>query len=186
MNVKTLNLNELNHLCKELSVKIIESNFQPDLILGVKTGGEEIAKLIWNSFQIPIIKIESCLPIRKTSLSKKNILKKFIKYLPTPFLNFLRIFEAKFFFNKNYRNKFISIELPNNIESFKRILIIDDAVDSGATLLNIIKAIKKSNEKALIKTAVITITQNDPLIRPDFTIYNNQTLIRFPWSPDIK
>ena len=32
--------------------------------------------------------------------------------------------------------------------------------------------------------AVVTVTSVKPLIMPDYFLYNNRTLVRFPWSID--
>ena len=68
----------------------------------------------------------------------------------------------------------------------KKILIIDDAIDSGDTLSAIVETLKKTNPKAKVATAVLTETTKNPAIRADYTLYRNQTLIRFPWSNDYR
>ena len=67
------------------------------------------------------------------------------------------------------------------------ILIVDDACDSGSTLRAVMDAVRKiSPERVVIKTAVITTTTYRPVVSPDFSLYRNRTLIRFPWSKDMK
>lgn len=65
-----------------------------------------------------------------------------------------------------------------------RILIVDDAVDSGATLLRVAETLRSASPEAQIASAVITVTTRNPAIKPDYTLYNDRTLIRFPWSAD--
>ena len=71
------------------------------------------------------------------------------------------------------------------IESPK-ILVIDDAIDSGDTLFAIAKTLRKTNEKAIVRIAVMTETTSNPRIRADYSLYKNKTLIRFPWATDYK
>ena len=92
---------------------------------------------------------------------------------------------------KNNPKREGKIILPPQIDSFlkqghKNILLVDDAIDSGATLNLIKEHIHKNYQNSNIKIAVITITTKEPIISADYYIYNNRTLIRFPWSNDIK
>lgn len=84
------------------------------------------------------------------------------------------------------------VELPDGLEAtlqesdIPNILVIDDAIDSGDTLFVIVEALKRINPKAAIQIAVMTETTGHPRIHADFTLYQNKTLIRFPWSNDYK
>ena len=66
----------------------------------------------------------------------------------------------------------------------RKVLIVDDAVDSGATMLAVAEALREANPEAEIRTAAITVTTPKPLITPDYSMYKD--LIRFPWSMDAK
>ena len=67
-----------------------------------------------------------------------------------------------------------------------RILIIDDAVDSGATLAATIDHIQAiAGPDAVLRTAAITVTTAAPSIEPNFMLYR-YVLCRFPWSLDFK
>lgn len=70
------------------------------------------------------------------------------------------------------------------MQDAQNILIVDDAVDSGATLLAVVEAVRIDMPGAEVRSAVITQTTPSPVITPDYTLYNNRTLIRFPWSMD--
>jgi hypoxanthine phosphoribosyltransferase len=66
------------------------------------------------------------------------------------------------------------------------LLIVDDAVDTGATLSQVIDAVRRhAPSGSRVRSAVITVTTDWPLIRPDFTLFNRQ-LCRFPWSMDAR
>ena len=67
-----------------------------------------------------------------------------------------------------------------------KILVIDDAIDSGDTLFAIATTLKDMNPDARIDIAVMTETTRHPRIRANYTLYRNRTLIRFPWSNDYK
>ena len=64
--------------------------------------------------------------------------------------------------------------------------IVDDSIDSGGTMLavyNIIKA--EAQLGAIIKTASITVTTENPLIQPDIVLFK-YVLCRFPWAFDFR
>ena len=141
-----------------------------------------MAKILNESFPDSIL--EYCTVKRESSNNKANKLKNHLKKFPRSLLDFLRIVEAKFFFNSK---KIINIDkflLPSGIENFSNILIIDDAIDTGATLNALINELRHRNKSVEIKTAVFTVTLDKPCFRPDFYLFDNNTLLRFPWSKD--
>ena len=64
------------------------------------------------------------------------------------------------------------------------VLVVDDAVDSGATLRNVISALMDISPNNVIKTAALTVTRKSPIVMPDYYLYHDRTLMRFPWSED--
>lgn len=75
--------------------------------------------------------------------------------------------------------------MPEIDEEVKCVLIVDDAVDSGATLKAVVDKFKTVFPDKEIKTAAITVTGKKVMYYPDFCVYNNGTLIRTPWSIDM-
>lgn len=88
--------------------------------------------------------------------------------------------------NKSRRLPQVDIdkECINAIKASKYILVVDDAVDSGNTLMAVKETIESLDSDVEIRTAAITVTTSAPAIIPDYYIYHNRTLIRFPWSKD--
>lgn len=70
-------------------------------------------------------------------------------------------------------------------EKGKRILIIDDCIDTGWTLKLIKEYLENNFPDNEIKIAVFTTAHRRPIIKADFQLYN-RTLIRFPWAYDAK
>lgn len=195
MKVKTLINEEFSNTCLELSKKI-SSDFQPDLIIGILTGGGYVGRKIHEHLtqNQKICYTEIKIQREGTSKKGKGFLKLILKYSPTFLLNWMRIIESIMLEKKSKKNnpkREGKIILPPTIDSFlkqgnKNILLVDDAIDSGATLNLIKEHIYKNYQNSNIKIAVITITTKNPIISADYYIYNNRTLIRFPWSNDIK
>lgn len=186
MRVITVDNNELISCCDSLQKSVLSSGFYPDLILGIESGGIQVATILASFFKEKPMKLEFCHPVRFSSVSKKSFFKNHLKKLPVGILNFLRMVEFKFFFKRKNRKEFQKIVLPPDIGNFKKILVVDDAVDTGVTLKEVVQKIKNINPQSEILSAVITMTKNNPIIIPDYAIYRNGTLIRFPWSIDAK
>lgn len=180
MKVITLNNILFIEHCKKLET-IIRASFTPDLVVGIASGGVNVAQNIFS--EIPHAQI---LLQRPSTDSKKkvSIFINLLKYLPLSLRNFLRIVEAKALsLNKSEKLKDVNIDI-DNLEKFKRILLVDDAVDSGITLKSVLTSLSKISSDSEIQTAVITVTTPSPSIQPTYALYNNKTLIRFPWSKD--
>lgn len=65
----------------------------------------------------------------------------------------------------------------------RSVLIIDDSIDSGATVRAILNALPP---EADVDVAVITVTRRHTLVHPRYTLYDDGVLVRFPWSTDFK
>lgn len=130
---------------------------------------------------------------RPSTQKKGKWLGRILRRLPVRVLDLLRIAEAKMLALHRCTSpepKEIDIDAPllALVQSGKasRILLIDDAIDSGNTIWQAIRALKEMNPALTVDTAVITQTATSPRMKPDFTLYSNGTLIRFPWSEDYK
>ncbi len=179
-NVKTLDAEAFAAACHELQVLIASSGFRPDAIVGIRTGGFYVAENMFES--IPHYYTEFQRPSTKL---KHGGLKRILKLLPRSVKDGLRILESHALArNSNKALKDVKIEVcPAIPDEARNILIVDDAVDSGATLSIVQQSIAKSNPDATIASAVITVTTSSPAIHPEYFLYN-RVLVRFPWSLD--
>lgn len=157
--------------------------FKPDLIIGIITGGAVLGCMMKDKFpEASYIEIGN----QRAGTKAKKYLHNILKRLPRFITDSLRIIESKYLSKKRIEIKRIELadDLKCKIRDAQRILIVDDAVDSGATLSGVVNAVRGANRDAEIKTATITITTSSPIIIPDYFIYNSNILIRFPWSND--
>lgn len=180
--VKTLTGTDFEKHCMILE-EIIAGDFRPDLVIGIRTGGLIVSEIIFKDCKHDEVYLQ-----RPTTAGKNKMMHRLLKGLPYAILDKLRIVESivldKLSSHKPRTDKF---NIPDATQNASKILIVDDAVDSGATLEAVVRAIKSSApDDADIRTAVITVTTKSPIIRPDYYIYNDNTLIRFPWSMDFK
>lgn len=183
-HVVTLDRGAFEAECSRLEDAVKASGFAPDAVLGICEGGRHVAMRI-----MPALPHFYC-RLQRPSTPRKSWAMPLVRRLPRALLDRLRIAEARWLNLKQMRDKDLSkfeskVHLPADLPEKGNLLIIDDAVDSGTTLLTIINALKTQRPKLFLRSAVITTTANSPKIAPDITIYNNNTLIRFPWSKDM-
>jgi len=189
--VLTLDQPEFRKTCLSLIAKVPDNRI-PDLICGIVTGGQYVAEDVMLDPRLRSCKIISIkLQRPETNLKKKVNIGWLLKMFPRRLNDVLRNVEdalrEKRFKNAVDLNESLNIAISQDdilaLEDSKRILVVDDAVDSGVTLLNILKCIKRHAPHAEISTAAITVTFSSPKIMPDYFLYRC-ILLRFPWSND--
>ena len=194
MKVKTLYTEDFNKECLLLGHDIF-ADYDPDVIIGVLNGGGYVGRQIVQVSPKETTYVEVKIQRDGTTKKEKGLIHRTLQSLPYGVLNILRILESivlEYKSKKNNTKRKGTIKLPDNVVSFlsdgenKKVLLVDDAIDSGATLLLIKQYLMSKFENIDVKIAVITITTKQPLVVADYYRYYNRTLIRFPWSNDIK
>ena len=91
-----------------------------------------------------------------------------------------------YYLMKNVQNSYREVIFSDKIDfsHYAKILIVDDAVDSGYTLKAVLDKVKENvkNESKIFSLAAV-VTNKEACIWPDYTLYSD-VLIRFPWSLD--
>lgn len=184
MRVLTLNTQAFNNECHRLEEIVSSSGFRPELIVAIKTGGLYVAEaMVTDAFKDIEIKSVS---ISRSLTPLKRLLSVVLRCMPVGLMNVMR--KAESVYMRSHRDgSTYAVMLPDCLKGLTgRVLIVDDAVDRGKTLASVVKILREYSPKAEIKSAVITVTQPSPVIMPDFYLYNDSTLIRFPWASDMK
>lgn len=75
---------------------------------------------------------------------------------------------------------------PSNLSNPPLVLLIDDAIDTGATIHQARQQLLRQFPDITLRVAVITVTTRHPICDADFCLYHNRTLCRFPWSNDYR
>lgn len=196
MKVLTFTREQLEEASFTLAKKVLDSKYYPMIIIGIATGGVYISrpikgKFIENNWNGKYYEIK--LSRKSTETKKKFQIKNILTKLPYFLLNRLRMLEVCIFEtlkSKKYDpskedNIILSEDLIEAIKSVDTILLIDDAIDTGSTILAIKNVIREINPNIDMKVAILTVTHNKPYVEPEYTLYR-RVLIRCPWAEDYK
>jgi hypoxanthine phosphoribosyltransferase len=178
-------------------MRVVERDYRPTLIVGVRTGGLAVAESMARhaSAAAPVLPVTS----RRASTDAKSripLLRVALGALPRPTANLLRRVEHRLLIasrSHHQRQQLIDHGEVAAIADWltqstlpSRVLVADDAVDSGVTLTTVVRHIAAACPPHTdIRTAVITQTLEEPVMQPDYCLFQN-TLCRFPWSFDAR
>ncbi|MFT5806636.1 MAG: hypoxanthine phosphoribosyltransferase [Moritella dasanensis] len=191
MKVLTLIGDDFVQKCDNLASLVLR-DFRPDVVIGIATGGKYVveAKSSFTNFNQLIVKRQRPATKKKEKLKILNML----KYLPKFSLDSLRSLEV-YYQERKFKNnevkryasdvKLISGDASCLKKPGCKVLIVDDAVDSGNTMLDVFDFISNINDSCDVKTAVLTTTFTNPIHNADFTLYS-KILLRCPWALDAR
>lgn len=177
--------------CASLNA-MVASDFRPDVVVGIAAGGQRVADAMHfpSDFQRLTVRRQR----RSTKMKSSMRLSRVLSVLPMPLNNFLRRIELagrKAVFGLLRRNPesgdvgLISGDVAAIRERVVRVLVVDDAVDSGGTLIDVLRFVRSHNAAAEIRTAVIVVTFDNARVSPDFVLLRS-AIVRFPWSADAR
>lgn len=195
LDVVSFDQDHFDAACSDLMDGVLQ-NGRPDALIGIRTGGLYVAEAMARSFgsQVPVLSL-TCR--RPTTAYKNGVasLKTLVTALPRPVVDRLRVWEHAMLTSRPRSapppgHHFDPEELAQLDDWLKgagkqpSLVVVDDAVDSGATLFRVLEAVlHRAPPSSHIRSAVITVTTPRPIISPDITLYHGQ-LCRFPWSLD--
>ncbi len=185
MRVMTLDDRRFRETCMLLEQKVLKSGFRPDIVIGIARGGVYVADCFSND------NVWSVVCQRGGTSAKKGVVSSVLKRLPAWMNSFLRCVESlSLELHDRFRNPEIKKPVVDSSlitvlkEGGLNVLVVDDAVDSGATLRNVTYALRDISANNVIRTAALTVTRKSPIVMPDYYLYHDRTLMRFPWSED--
>mgnify|MGYP003290066005 CR=1 FL=1 len=167
--------------CNEL-YEIIIDNYQYELVIFVAKGSYIIGKKMSDLQNVPLLEICA---MRKAGRIKK-VLKPLFRIIPKKILIMLRKREMNSSYHDKNENRQVSFneEKYKKYKNIKKILLVDDSIDSGNSIIETRKVLNKYFDNAEIKVAVFNVMDKSAII-PDYYLYKN-TMINGPWSSDSK
>ena len=197
MQVITLTPSLLAKACSQLSHRVKAEGCCPSVLIGIQQGGAEVAKLMKEDFPDAAY-CEVRLSRPDTPQKSQGWKHRLLYYMPIWLCNYLRAVESRV---NEWQSKgkepvrLGEIRLPDDIASILNssnpsnpplVLLIDDAIDTGATIQQARRQLLEQFPNITLRVAVITVTTPHPICDADFCLYHNRTLCRFPWSNDYR
>jgi hypoxanthine phosphoribosyltransferase len=192
--IHNLDKSKFESACAALMDLVLE-DFRPDLIVGIRTGGLVVAEAMARAASHPVPVMP--LTCRRTSTGVKSrfrLLPVILAALPRAAVDCMRWGEHRFLTAR--RRTQTKVQHVDNAEAIaignrltqgamtSRVLVVDDAVDSGVTLATVLRLLEESSPPdTQFRSAVVTVTLAQPLAEPDYVLYRG-VLCRFPWSFD--
>jgi hypoxanthine phosphoribosyltransferase len=195
MKVITLDDDGFEKACSDLASHLHDKG-RFDIIIGVRTGGAVVAAKVFEKLSqsdVCIKYFEAGAERSTTATKKKGGIKAMIRSLPRLLQDFLRNMEhiIVVLTSALHFEKQRSIRLDDELRTYLatagegHVCVIDDAIDSGATIRALVEEIRGIAPEIVITIAVLVVTLRAPVVRPDVSVFEN-VLIRFPWAVDAK
>jgi hypoxanthine phosphoribosyltransferase len=193
----TLNESDLEKAMLSLWEKIEERGETPDGIVGIATGGLLCAEKLRSHVALPIF---SCALRRPTTeMKQRPFVRRVLAGLPYAITDWLRVFEDAVLERRALAEGYVPREATEQLHEdvaaivgevsahgLHHLVVIDDAVDSGATLSCVMATLAASLPPGTrLTSAVVTRTRLTSQYYPDVALYE-QTNCRFPWSLDFR
>lgn len=179
-----LSRKDIEEQCKDWA-KEIQKTYQPDLIVYVAKAGYLIGREMKNVFNVPLVGISAT----REGNDLKEVVGPFVSKLPNFVRNILISLELKSdTHSKNTERKIHYHEGLEKMKSqnIKSILVVDDSVDTGHSMKQVVDAISSLFGDVEIKIAGLNVwDKSRNIIDSDFALYKN-TVIKTPMSKDSK
>lgn len=180
MKYLELSLENVEEKSKELYNKIELDKYDYDLVIFIAKGSYPIGRELSRLKNVPLLEIKAT---RKGGNVKKFI-RPLFKIIPKRMLINLRKREmnSEYHEKKQDRNIEFDYEIYIKYLECKRILLVDDSIDSGYSIIEAKKEIEKFFNNSQVKVAVFNCMSKS-IIKPEYTIYEDM-MICGPWSND--
>lgn len=181
MELIDLTLDDILSECNKLHSKIIQ-NFNYDLVIFVAKGAYLIGKDLAELNDVPLLVVSA----KRKGNKIKKLISPLLKFVPNKILIKLREKENNSSYHENNSERYVSFDekIYSKFNEKKKILLVDDSIDTGNTIISVKESLEKYFYNSTIKIATINVMKKAN-IYPDYFLYENK-LVRGPWSSDSK
>lgn len=192
----TISSEELPKVAQKLLDQMVLDGFVPDAVVGIATGGWLVVESLPSDSDFARF---ICTLQRRSTATKQHtgLAMRILKLLPYSVTDLLRVVEDRIGERAVPAPRAPSPSLAHSLadvgaevraRGLRNIAVIDDAVDSGATLACVISELARCvPSDVTIRTGAITRTRSPErtIVAPDYVVFEN-TLCRFHWSYDYR
>lgn len=179
-----LSRKDIEKQCKDWANEIKKS-YQPDLIVYVAKAGYLIGREMKDVFNVPLVGISAT----REGNALKEVVGPIVSRMPNFVRNILISLELKS--DTHSKNTERQIHFHEGLDKLKssniqNILVVDDSVDTGHSMKQVVDAIHSLFGDVEIKIAGLNVwDKSRSIIDSDFALYKN-TVIKSPMSKDSK
>ena len=153
------------------------ADFRPDAALFVAKGAFYIGRSAAEYFSAPLFEVTAA----REKGGFKESMAPILRLMPKFLKRFLRNLEISSGIHKKAAARNVRIE-NEKIYGYKKILLVDDSVDTGATMLSVLEYFKGKGPE--IRTAALNVmSSSEENIKTDYYLFKD-TMISGPWSGD--
>lgn len=176
--IRTVLLAELEPLSAELAHQVRAAGFEPDVIVCIEEAARLPALYFHRVLPAPIFPLR----IQRPTSRWRRLAAPVASRLPRFVQDWLRGQDARRSFHVR-GERLLAADTPAVNLRGGRVLILDDAADSGSTLLRARAwAVESGANAANVRTAALTVTTDGGREITDFCVLTQHC--RFPWSSD--
>lgn len=178
--VKTVSLSDVKGMALQLIKEVGE---KPDLVVFVASGAYLIGKIMAEHYNVPLKEIRA----QRSGTQLKKLLHPVLQVLPSKLKIWLRKREQYSGTHAIKNCRTISYEFHDaEHEGIGSILLVDDAVDTGNTMLQCFHTLQKHYPSAKITTAALSVFDGSKdTVNVDYHIFDNM-IVMGPWANDHK
>jgi len=174
-----LSLENLAKVSREFAEKVA-ADYQPDLVVFIAKGGYIIGRSFSAYFACPLVSVTAS----RQGGRFKEWLHPLLRLLPEPVKLYLRKREVASTFHQRQSERLIVQNFLPERFAAKRILLLDDSVDTGATAQAAWRAMAKLYPSAHVKFAALNVfSKSGAVFAVDYYLYRD-TILKLPGSVD--
>jgi Predicted phosphoribosyltransferases len=174
--VPVVTLGELGGLAGELAARVRASGFRADVLVYVETGARLVAHEVGRELGVEVVPMW----VRRGGSGLKARVAPWVARLPVWVRDGLRRLEER---SGVHRHTSRAAALAEGVVlAGKRVLLLDDAADTGRTIAVARELVKTKGGAAEVKVAVLAATTPAGRAEVDFFVLEKNS--RMPWSSD--
>lgn len=183
MEYLELSKKDVEKISRDLAQKV-KKQYDIDAVIFIARGAYQIGVAVADELGCPLIEIKA----QRVGGGFKSFIKKFLEILP----KFVKIKLRRIEINSGFHGKKTDRKISINEKQWKKykdsknILIVDDSIDTGNSMLLVKKYTEQYFSDSNVYIACLNVLDKGlEVIKPDFYLYTN-TMLSGPWSNDSK